>query len=214
VRLYSFFRSSASFRVRIALNLKGIDYETVPVGLPRDEHLRPKFLALNPQATVPTLEDDGVVLAQSLAIIEYLDARFPAPRLIPAEPVARARVQWLAQLIACEIHPLNNLRVRRHLANELALDDAGVERWQRHWIAEAFGPLEALVSQWSGGRYCFGDAVSVADVCLVPQVYNARRVSCDLAAYPTLVRIADGLAREPAFASAAPEAQPDAGSGN
>jgi maleylacetoacetate isomerase len=211
MRLYSFFRSSASFRVRIALNLKGVDYETVPVGLPRDEHRDPKFLAMNPQATVPTLEDDGVVLAQSLAIIEYLDARFPEPRLIPAEPVARARVQWLAQLIACEIHPLNNLRVRRHLANELALDDAGVERWQRHWIAEAFGPLEALVARWSGGRYCFGDVVSVADVCLVPQVYNARRVSCDLAPYPTLVRIADDLAREPAFASAAPEAQPDAG---
>ena len=210
MRLYSFFRSSASFRVRIALNLKGVDYETVPVGLPSDEHRDPKFLAVNPQATVPTLDDDGVVLAQSLAIIEYLDARFPAPRLIPSEPVARARVQWLAQLIACEIHPLNNLRVRRHLASELRLDDAAVELWQRHWIAEAFGPLEALVARWSGGRYCFGDAVSVADVCLVPQVYNARRVGCDLAPYPTLLRIADALALEPAFAAAAPERQPDA----
>ena len=211
MRLYSFFRSSASFRVRIALNLKGVDYETVPVGLPQDEHRKAAFLAVNPQATVPTLDDDGVVLAQSLAIIEYLDARFPVPRLIPSEPVARARVQWLAQLIACEIHPLNNLRVRRHLAGELGLDDAAVERWQRHWIAEAFGPLEALVARWSGGRHCFGDAVSVADVCLVPQVYNARRVACDLTPYPTLVRIADDLAREPAFARAAPEAQPDAG---
>lgn len=206
MRLYSFFRSSASFRVRIALNLKGVDYEIVPVELLRDEHRQPEFLALNPQATVPTLDDDGVVLAQSLAIIEYLDARVPAPRLIPAEPVARARVQWLAQLIACEIHPLNNLRVRRHLASELGLDDAAVERWQRHWIAEAFGPLEALVARWSGGRYCFGDAVSLADVCLVPQVYNARRVSTDLTPYPTLVRIADALAREPAFARASPVA--------
>jgi maleylacetoacetate isomerase len=207
MRLYSFFRSSASFRVRIALNLKGVDYEIVPVGLPSDEHRRPEFLAVNPQATVPTLDDDGVVLAQSLAIVEYLDARFPTPRLIPAEPVARARVQWLAQLIACEIHPLNNLRVRRHLATELGLDDAGVERWQRHWIAEAFGALEALVARWSGGRYCFGDAVSLADVCLVPQIYNARRVFTDLTPYPTLVRIADALALEPAFARASPEAQ-------
>jgi maleylacetoacetate isomerase len=206
MRLYSFFRSSASFRVRIALNLKGADYELVPVGLLHDEHRRPEFLALNPQATVPTIDDDGVVLAQSLAIIEYLDARFPAPRLIPAEPVARARVQWLAQLIACEIHPLNNLRVRRHLASDLGLDDAAVERWQRQWIEEAFGPLEALVARWSGGRYCFGDAVSLADVCLVPQVYNARRVSTDLTPYPTLVRIADALAREPAFARASPDA--------
>jgi maleylacetoacetate isomerase len=211
MRLYSFFRSSASFRVRIALNLKGVDYEIVPVGLPNDEHRRPEFLAVNPQAIVPTLDDDGVVLAQSLAIVEYLDARFPTPRLIPAEPVARARVQWLAQLVACEIHPLNNLRVRRHLASVLGLDDAAVERWQQHWIAEAFGPLEALVAQWSGGRYCFGDAVSLADVCLVPQVYNARRVSVDLTPYPTLLRIADALAVEPAFARAAPEAQRDAG---
>jgi maleylacetoacetate isomerase len=199
MRLYSFFRSSASFRVRIALNLKGVDYETVEVSLPGDEHRGADFLAVNPQGTVPTLDDDGVVLAQSLAIIDYLDARFPAPRLIPAEPLARARVQWLAQLIACDIHPLNNLRVRRHLATELGMDEAGVERWQRHWIAEAFGALEALVARWSGGRYCYGDAVSLADVCLVPQVYNARRVACNLAPYPTLVRIADALAREPAF---------------
>jgi maleylacetoacetate isomerase len=202
MRLYGFFRSSASFRVRIALNLKGVRYETVEVNLPSDEHRGAEFLAVNPQATVPTLDDDGVVLAQSLAIIDYLDARFPAPRLIPAEPVARARVQWLAQLIACDIHPLNNLRVRRHLASELGLDEAGVERWQRHWITETFGALEALLARWSGGRYCYGDAVSLADVCLVPQVYNARRVACDLAPYPTLVRIADALAREPAFARA------------
>ena len=209
MRLYSFFRSSAAFRVRIALNLKGVDYETVSVGLPSDEHRRAAFLAVNPQATVPAIDDDGVVLAQSLAIIEYLDARFPSPRLIPAEPVARARVQWLAQLIACEIHPLNNLRVRRHLARELGLDDAAVERWQRHWIEEGFTALEALLARWSGGRYCFGAAVSLADVCLVPQVYNARYLACDLAPYPTLARIAEALAREPAFARAAPEAQPD-----
>ncbi len=187
MRLYSFFLSSAAFRVRIALNLKGVDYETVPV-----------------------IDDDGTILWQSLAIIDYLDTRFPHPRLIPAEPVARARAQAVAQLIVCEMHPLNNLRVRAYLRDELKLDEAGLSRWYQHWIAEGFASLEALVRRFSGGRYCCGDTVSVADVCLVPQVYNARRFDCDLAAYPTILRIADGLRAEPAFARAAPEEQPDA----
>lgn len=210
MRLYSFFRSSAAFRVRIALNVKGVAYETVTVDLPSAEHRDAKFRALNPQATIPTLDDDGTVLWQSLAIIEYLDSRFPSPRLIPEEPVARARVQALAQLIACEIHPLNNLRVLKYLRGELELDDAAVSKWYSHWVAEAFGPLETLVAQFSGGRYCFGDALSLADVCLVPQIYNARRFSVDLAPYPALVRIASGLEAEPAFAAAAPHLQPDA----
>ena len=210
MRLYSFFRSSAAFRVRIALNLKGVDYETVAVDLPHDRHREPDFLETNPQATIPVLDDDGTILWQSLAIIEYLDSRFPEPRLIPAEPVARARVQALAQLIVCEIHPLNNLRVLRYLRGNLDLDDAAVSRWYEHWIAQGFTGLEMLVKRWSGGRYCFGDSVSVADVCLVPQVYNARRFDCDLAPYPTLVGIADALRAEPAFARAAPETQPDA----
>ena len=165
---------------------------------------------MNPQATIPTLDDDGTILWQSLAIIEYLDARYPLPRLIPAEPVARARVQALAQLIACEIHPLNNLRVLKYLRGELKLDDAAVNKWYAHWIAEAFGPLETLVTKFGGGRYCYGDALSLADVCLVPQIYNARRFNCDLAPYPTLVRIAAGLEVEPTFAAAAPHLQPDA----
>jgi maleylpyruvate isomerase len=210
MRLYSFFLSSAAFRVRIALNLKGVDYETVPVNLAQGEHHEAAFLATNPQATVPVIDDDGTILWQSLAIIDYLDARFPHPRLIPAEPVARARVQALAQLIVCEMHPLNNLRVRSYLRDELKLDEAGASRWYKHWIGEGFASLEALVRRFSGGRYCFGDAVSVADVCLVPQVYNARRFDCDLAPYPTILRIADGLRAEPAFARAAPENQPDA----
>jgi maleylacetoacetate isomerase len=210
MRLYSFFRSSAAYRVRIALNLKGADYETVAVDLPGNRHREAEFLAVNPQATIPTLDDDGTILWQSLAIIDYLDARYPTPRLIPQEPVARAHTQALAQLVACEIHPLNNLRVLRYLRGELKLDDAAVSQWYSHWIAEAFGPLERLLTRFSGGRYCYGDSVSVADVCLVPQVYNARRFSCDLAPYPTLVRIADGLRVEPAFALAAPELQPDA----
>jgi maleylacetoacetate isomerase len=210
VRLYSFFRSSAAFRVRIALNVKGVDYETVAVDLPGGAHRDAAFLAVNPQATVPALDDDGTILWQSLAIIEYLDARFPEPRLIPLEPVARARVQALAQLIACEVHPLNNLRVLRYLRRELGLDEAAVATWYSHWIAEAFQPLERLVARFSGGRYSFGDSLSLADVCLVPQMFNARRFSCDLAPYPTLVRIAAGLESEPAFARAAPERQPDA----
>jgi maleylpyruvate isomerase len=210
MRLYSFFRSSAAYRVRIALNLKGVDYEVVPVNLPGGEHRGREFLAVNPQATVPTLDDDGIVLWQSLAIIEYLDSRYPEPRLIPPEPVARARVQGLAQLIACEIHPLNNLRVLKYLRGELKLDETAVSKWYSHWIAEAFRPLEQLVGRWSGGRYCFGDTLTVADVCLVPQVFNARRFNCDLAPYPTLVRIAAGLESEPAFARAAPQVQPDA----
>ena len=209
MRLYSFFRSSATYRVRIALNLKGVDYETVPVHLPSDQHRSAEFQTLNPQATIPTLDDDGTILWQSLAIIEYLDSRFPEPRLIPQEPVARAHVQALAQLVVCEIHPLNNLRVLRYLRRELKLDEVAVSTWVRHWIAEAFGPLESLLGRFSGGRFAYGDSVSLADVCLVPQVYNARRFGCDLGPYPTLVRIADGLAGEEAFARAAPERQPD-----
>ena len=210
MRLYSFFRSSAAYRVRIALNLKGVAYETVSVDLPAAEHRAADFRALNPQATIPTLDDDGTILWQSLAIIEYLDTRFPSPRLIPSEPVARARVQALAQLIVCEIHPLNNLRVLNYLRNELALDEPAVGKWYSHWIGEALGPLETLVTRFGSGRHCYGDSLSVVDVCLVPQLYNARRFNCDLAPYPTLVQIAAGLEATPEFAAAAPHLQPDA----
>ena len=210
MRLYSYFRSSAAYRVRIALNVKGVDYETVTVDLPGGAHRLPGFRAVNPQATIPTIDDGGTILWQSLAIIEYLDTRYPSPRLIPAEPVARARVQALAQLVACEVHPLNNLRVLTYLRRELALDEAAVAKWYSHWVAEAFAPLETFVGRWSGGRYCFGDALSIADVYLVPQMYNARRFDCDLKAYPTLVRIAQALEQEPAIARAAPHLQPDA----
>jgi maleylacetoacetate isomerase len=210
MRLYSFFRSSAAYRVRIALNLKRVDYEIVAVNLPKGAHRMAEFLAINPQATIPTLDDDGTILWQSLAIIEYLDARFPEPRLIPLQPVARARVQAMAQLIACEIHPLNNLRVLQYLRGELKLDETAVAKWYAHWIAEAFGPLEKFVAQWGSGRHCFGDSLSLADLYLVPQMYNARRFNCDLAPYPTLVRTSQTLEQEPAFARAAPDRQPDA----
>jgi maleylacetoacetate isomerase/maleylpyruvate isomerase len=209
MKLYTFFRSSAAYRVRIALNVKGVSYDALPLHLPRGEHRAPKFLAVNPHATVPVIDDDGVVLTQSLAIVEYLDARFPVPRLIPLEPVQRARVQAFAQVIACEIHPLNNLRVLQYLRGELKIEEPRVEQWVRHWIGESFRTLEALLRE-SAGRYCFGDELTIADVFLVPQVYNARRFSCDLAPFPTLVRVADTLRALPAFARAAPEAQPDA----
>ena len=213
MRLYSFFRSSAAYRVRIALNLKGVDYEIVAVNLASSAHRTPEFLAVNPQATIPTLDDDGTILWQSLAIVEYLDTRFPVPRLIPPEPVARARVQAMAQLIACEVHPLNNLRVLKYLRGELQLDDAAVSKWYSHWVAEAFRPLETFVAQWSGGRYCFGDSLSLADVYLVPQMYNARRFNCDLAPYPTFVRIAKARARAGVRArSAGPPARRQIGS--
>ena len=211
MKLYSYARSSAAFRARIALNLKGCDYEIVPVnlagagGLP----LTPGFLGVNPQGLVPALDDDGVVVTQSLAIVEYLDARFPAPRLIPADPVERAHVQSLAQIVACDIHPLNNLRVRRYLGGELGLDEDGIARWSRRWIADGFTALEARLETTSGGSYCHGEGVTVADVMLVPQVYNARVLGCDLSRWPTLARVADHLAALDAFVRAAPENQPD-----
>lgn len=211
MKLYSFFRSSAAYRVRIALNLKSVDYEIVPVRFASQEHKRPEFLALNPQGLLPVLDDDGIVLTQSLAIIEYLDARYPAPRLLPEEPVFRARVAALAQLIALEIHPLNNLRVLRYLRAELNLAESAVQHWYRHWVAESFVALEAQVTKLSAtGEFCCGAAVSLADVCLVPQVYNARRFECDLSPYPRLTAISDRLATQAAFAAAAPERQPDA----
>jgi maleylpyruvate isomerase len=209
MKLYTFFRSSAAFRVRIALNLKGVEYEPVPLNLPKGDHRQPEFVAKNPHRTIPVIDDDGTVLFQSLAIIEYLDARFPDPRLIPLDPVQRARVQAFAQVIACEIHPLNNLRVLRHLRSELGLDEEHIKKWVQHWIGESFRSLEALLEE-SSGRCCFGDAITIADVFLVPQVYNARRFDCDLAAFPRVVRIADSLRALPQFARAAPELQPDA----
>ena len=210
MRLYTYFRSTAAYRVRIALDLKGIDYEAVSVHLLRDggEHKHAAFLARNPQGFVPVLDDGRTLVTQSLAIIEYLDARYPEPRLLPADPVVRARVQALALLIACDTHPLNNLRVLQYLRNELSLEEPAVKRWIRHWIAESFRAFESTVD--SNGRYCIGSCVSLADVCLVPQLFNARRFDCDLTPYPTLVRIADHLGTLPAFLRAAPSNQPDA----
>ena len=210
--LHNYFRSSTSIRVRVALNLKGIDYAYVAHHLRRGEHRGNAYRAINPHALVPALElADGTKLTQSLAIIEYLDEAFPEPPLLPATPPARARVRAIAQAIACEIHPLNNLRVLNYLRSDLQQDDMGVGTWYRHWVTEGFRGLEQQARELSAaGRYCFGDAISLADVYLVPQMFNARRMKTDLTPFPTLVGISTHLESLPAFDAARPEVQPDA----
>jgi maleylacetoacetate isomerase len=210
MKLYSFWRSSAAYRVRIVLNLKGLDYEIISKRLRQGEHRTSDYLDMNPQGLVPSLDDGSVVLSQSLAIIEYLEERFPSPRLLPADPVSRAQVRSMAQNIACDIHPLNNLRVLNFLRDGMHLDKAAVDKWYAHWIAEGFRGLEVLAARHTGdGKHCFGSEVTMADVYLVPQMYNARRFSCDVTPYPTLRAIAAFLEALPAFAAAQPEAQPD-----
>jgi maleylacetoacetate isomerase len=211
LQLYTFFRSSAAYRVRIALNIKGLHYKSISKVLGKGEHQQPDYLAINAQGFVPALVIQDTVLTQSLAIIEYLDEEFPTPALLPNEPLARAQVRAIALAIACDIHPLNNLRVLNYLRREFKQDDTGVNTWYRHWIAEGFIALEQWAQEHShDGRYCFGAAVSLADVLLVPQVFNARRLETDLSPYPTLVQICRHLESLPEFAAARPEAQPDA----
>jgi maleylacetoacetate isomerase len=211
MRLYTFWRSSAAYRVRIALALKGLGYESVPKRLTRDEQRAADYLTVNPQGLIPTLDDDGVVIGQSLAIIEYLDETHRAPPLLPPDPRGRAIVRAMALAIACDIHPLNNLRVLNYLKGPLGQDAAGVERWYHHWIHEGFAALEELARRHSGDRrHLYGTAVTLADVCLVPQLANARRFHCELAAFPTLTAIGAALEALPAFAAARPEVQPDA----
>lgn len=212
MRLYGYWRSSAAWRVRIALNLKGLQWEPVPVHLVRDggEQRQAAFLQLNPQGLVPVLEDGNAVLTQSLAIIEYLEETHPAGPLLPADPAGRARVRSLAQLVACEIHPLNNLRVLQYLRDALGLDEAQRDAWYRHWVSEGLAALEARLAQEPGaGRFCHGDTPGLADVCLVPQLYNARRYGCALDAYPRLQRIEAACNALDAFQSAAADAQAD-----
>ncbi|WFM71453.1 maleylacetoacetate isomerase [Halomonas sp. CKK8] len=210
--LYGYFRSSAAYRVRIALNLKGVDYDQSPVNLVKGEQREAANLGRNPQGMVPSLgTDEGVTLTQSMAICEYLDERYPEPPLLPADVTERARVRALAQVVACEIHPLNNLRVLKHLVGELGVDDEAKLAWYRHWIAEGFQALESMLTAEAGtGDFCHGDTPTLADICLVPQVYNAERFECDLSAYPRIQRITDNCRELPAFRQAAPEAQPDA----
>ena len=212
MKLYTYFRSSAAFRVRIALNLKGIAYEPVFVHLAKGEHRKPEYAKVNPQALVPTLElDEGTRLNQSLAIIEYLDEVHPNPALLPREAKAKARVRSLSELVACEIHPLNNLRVLQYLKRALGHSEEEVNAWYRHWIGDGLAKLEAQLRSGAGaGRFSHGDMPSMADCCLVPQIFNAKRYNCELAPYPTTMRIFDACMKLEAFERAQPARQADA----
>ncbi len=211
VKLYSYWRSSAAYRLRIALNLKGVDFETVGVNLaPKVAEQRSQaYRQVNVEGRVPALEIDGEVLTQSLAILDYLDERFPQPPLLPADPLEKARVRALAQLIACDVHPLNNVSVLSYLKNELGADGDAVNGWYQHWIHRGFGPLEARLAELAQ-PFCAGGEPGLADCLLVPQVYNAVRFECDLSAYPTIRRINERCLALPAFDAARPEVQPDA----
>ena len=217
LQLYSYFRSSAAYRLRIALHLKGLAFDTVPVHLLKGggEQLQSSYRAINPAALVPALQDDGVVpaltLTQSLAIMEYLDETHPQPPLLPADALGRARVRALALTVACDIHPLNNLRVLTYLSGELQASGDARNAWARHWMALGFATLEQHLAHDSAtGLCCHGDTPTLADCCVVPQVFNARRFELDLAPFPTLARIAAHCEALPAFIAAHPAQQPDA----
>ncbi len=210
MKLYSFFRSSAAYRVRIALNLKGIAYETASVHLVKDggHNKRPEFRAMNPQMRVPALVTaTGDVLIQSLAIIDYLDETHPTPPLLPKEPIARAQARALAQIVACDIHPLYNVGPLRYLKNQMHLEQSAIDAWYHHWVIAGFEAYEALVLP---GPYSCGGEVTLSDLCLVPQVYNARRLKVPLDQFPKIVGIDAACLKLPAFDRARPENQPDA----
>jgi maleylpyruvate isomerase len=210
LKLYSYFRSSAAYRVRIALNLKGVSYETVPIHLTKEggrQHT-PEYRTIKPQARVPALVvPSGDILTQSMAIIEYLEETHPTPPLLPADAVERAKVRAIAQAIACDIHPLNNLIALQYLRRELKHEQAEIDAWYHHWIIEGFGPLESMLGP---GPYSYGTTVTLADVCLVPQVANARRLKVPLGNFPKIVAAEAACLKLPAFDKARPENQPDA----
>ncbi len=201
--VYGYWRSSAAYRLRIALALKGIAYEAREIDLRHGAQFDPDYARLNPQSRVPMLVDGDVRLTQSLAIIEYLDETRPGAKLLPADPVERARVRAAAQVIACDVHPLGNLGVLRYLANQFGADQVATDTWAAHWITAGFTALETMAT--ADGQYVLGDAVTLADVCLVPQMFNARRFGADLAAFPRLVAADAALCALPAFATAHPD---------
>ncbi len=210
MKLYDYFRSSAAYRVRIALNLKGLSAERAFVHLVQNggEHLKPDYLARNPQGLLPALElDDGNILTQSVAILEYLEETHTEPALLPADPVERAKVRAVALAVACDIHPLNNLRVLNYLKGPLGQDQAAVDTWYRHWITTSFAAIEQMVGD---GPFCFGDKPTLADVCLMPQLFNARRFNTELSPYPRILTVEANCAQLEAFAAAHPGRQPDA----
>ncbi|ALH80929.1 maleylacetoacetate isomerase [Sphingopyxis macrogoltabida] len=206
--LHGYWRSSAAYRVRIALNVKGIAYEQVAHDLRAGEQRDPAYLAIAPHGLVPALEHDGAVLIESPAILEWIEAKWPEPPLLPASPADAATVRAIAALVGCDIHPLNNLRVLTRLRSQFDADNAQVKAWIAHWIGEGFGALEQLIAR-TGGRYAFGDTPTFADCYLVPQVYNAERYNVDLAAFPRTLAAAEAARALPAFAAAHPDLQPD-----
>ena len=211
MKLFTYFRSSAAFRVRIALNIKGLQHEDTFVHLCKQDQRAPTYMAVNPQGLVPTLVDEDTVIGQSLAILEYLEERYPSPPLLPSAPAGRARVRQLAMIVACDIHPIDNLKVLNYLTQDMGIDEERRQRWYRHWIDEGFAALEAiLANQPATGTYCHGDKPTIADICLVPQVYNASRFDIDISPYPTIERINEACLALPAFADALPDRQPDA----
>ncbi len=210
MKLYTFFRATAPYRMRIALNLKGIAYEPEYVSLPGMEHHQPDYTRVNPQRLLPALVDGETVLIQSLATMEYLEETHPEPPLLPRAPAARAYVRAIAQMVACDIHPLNNLRVLKYLESAFGRDEEARQAWYAHWIAEGFTAIEALlVERGLAGRFCHGDQVTMADVCLIPQVFNGQRFDCPLEAYPTIMAIFENCQALAPFADAHPEAQAD-----
>lgn len=213
MKLYTYFRSSAAYRVRIGLKLKGLDVESVPVHLIKEggQQLTPEFLVINPSAAVPALDDGGAIITQSMAILEYLDEVYPMAPLLPRDALGRARVRALAQIVACDIHPLNNLRVLRYLAHQAGVTEEVKNAWYVHWVALGFAAFETqLASSPDTGRFCHGDNPGMADCLLVPQVFNAVRFNIDMTPYPTINRIVAACEALPAFASAHPSQQPDA----
>jgi len=209
--LYGYFRSSAAYRVRIALNLKGLSCDHRFIHLQKNDQLSPEYAGVNPQKLVPSLVVGDHVLTQSLAILEYLEETHPTPALLPRIPEERARVRALALAVACDIHPINNLRVLRYLTKDLGITEERKDQWYRHWVEAGFQALEVMLAgNPATGRFCHGDSPTLADICLIPQVANARRFKCDLSAFPTIERIAAECSKVEAFASAAPDKQPDA----
>jgi maleylpyruvate isomerase len=210
MKLYSFFNSSASYRVRIALALKGIDYQTVGVNIRIGQQNAPSYRRMNPIGLVPTLvNDDGEALGQSLAIIDWLDRHFPPSRLLPASDPARSRVLEIVYAIACDIHPVNNMRVLRYLSEELNVSEEAKKRWYAHWIQQGLSAVEQLLQESQSQSYCVGNTPTLADCCLIPQWANARRMGCDLSAYPRCKAVYDACTQLPAFIAAAPENQQD-----
>ena len=210
MKLYNYFRSSASFRVRIALALKGLPYDYVPVHLVKGEHKSESYAKVSASGLVPTLElDDGRLLSQSMAMIEYLDETHPQPALLPGDAVARAQVRALAQLIACEIHPLNNLRVLKYLVRDLKVDEEAKNAWYRHWVRDGLQKYEQELQRLPAGRYSFGDTPTLADCCLVPQIFNGQRFNVDFSGLPRTMGAFEACMQHPAFQKAQPSACPD-----